>query len=57
MKKDEKLELVNENGETILMTQSEYLGLAKQKGWNTKIHQHLWHSFSWRICNHKEYLC
>lgn len=33
----EKLKLVTENGETILMTKSEYMELAKQKGWNTKI--------------------
>ena len=33
----EKLKLVNEKGETILMTKSEYLELAKQKGWDTKI--------------------
>lgn len=35
----EKLKLVNENGETILMTKSEYLELANQKGWDTKIPQ------------------
>lgn len=35
----EKLKLVNEKGETILMTQSEYLELAKRKGWDTKISQ------------------
>lgn len=37
MDKDERLKFVNENGETILMTKSEYLKLAKQKGWNVKI--------------------
>ena len=39
MEKDEGLKLVNENGETVLMTQSEYLELAKQKGWDTKLPQ------------------
>lgn len=39
MEKDEMLKLVKENGETVLMTKSEYLELAKQKGWDTKIPQ------------------
>lgn len=39
MEKDERLKLVNEKGETILMTKSEYMELAKQKGWDTKIPQ------------------
>lgn len=39
MEKDEMLKLVNENGETVLMTKSKYLDLAKQKGWDTKIPQ------------------
>lgn len=34
---EEKLKLVAENGETILMTKSEYLELARQKGWDVKI--------------------
>lgn len=39
MEKDEMLKFFNENGETVLMTKSEYLELAKQKGWDTKIPQ------------------
>lgn len=37
MEKYEGLKLVNKNGKTVLMTKSEYLELAKQKGWDTKI--------------------
>lgn len=36
---EEKLKLVNGNGETVFMTKSEYLELARQKGWDTKISQ------------------
>ena len=36
---EEKLKLVDENGKTILMTKSEYLELARQKGWDVKIPQ------------------
>lgn len=37
MEKDERLKLVNGNDGTILMTKSEYLDMAKQKGWNVEI--------------------
>ena len=37
MEKVERMKLVDENGKTILMTKSEYLKLAQQKGWNVKI--------------------
>lgn len=37
MEKVERMKLVDENGKTILMTKSEYLELAKQKGWDVKI--------------------
>ncbi len=39
MEKVERMKLVDENGKTILMTKSEYLKLARQKGWDVKIPQ------------------
>lgn len=39
MEKDERMKLVDENGETVLMTKSKYLELAHQKGWDVKIPQ------------------
>ena len=39
MEKVERMKLVDENVKTILMTKSEYLKLARQKGWDVKIPQ------------------